>query len=111
MRPRARNRGAGAAPANGSPEAVPTHARAGTRPAHGRARVALFVLVAVVLVAAFAVLVRYHGLRSPLGIAALLALELSAIALAVGFHLVQLPGATPRAAGRAEPLRFDVDYL
>jgi hypothetical protein len=71
----------------------------------------VFVLGACALVAAFAALVRSHQFHSPLGIAALLAIELSAIALAVGFHLIELPGAAPRGAGEARPLRMDIDYL
>jgi hypothetical protein len=78
-----------------------------TAPANGTTRTALFVLGAAVLAAAFAALVRYQGIRSPLGIAALLAIELAAIALAIGFHLVELPSAPPRA----ERLHIDVDYL
>jgi hypothetical protein len=54
---------------------------------------------------------RYQGFHSPLGIAALLAIELCAIALAVAFHLVELPSAAPRRARGAEPLRIDVDYF
>jgi hypothetical protein len=80
-------------------------------PANGRARTVAFVLAAAVLAAAFAAVVRYQGVRTPLGVVALLAIELTAIALAVGFHLVELPSAPPRAAGRTEPLRIDVDYF
>ncbi|MDB5071875.1 MAG: hypothetical protein JWM87_2986 [Candidatus Eremiobacteraeota bacterium] len=96
---------------NVRPGAASGNVRAGTPPANGRARIALFVAAICVLAAAFAALVRYQGVRSPLGIAALLAIELAAIAIAVGFHLVELPSAAPRDAGRAEPLRVDVDYL
>jgi hypothetical protein len=78
--------------------------------ARSHTRTAAFVIGACVLAAAFAALVRYHGVRSPLGIAALLAIELAAIALAIGFHLVELPSVAPRAAGRAAPL-IDLDYL
>jgi len=75
------------------------------------ARLPLFVLAVAVLGAAFAALVRYQSVHSPLGVVAVLAVELAAIALAVAFHLVELPGAPPRAPGRPERTRVDVDYF
>jgi hypothetical protein len=89
------------------------HARSrGTRtvPPNGVARMVVFLFAATVLAAAVVALVRYHGVRSPLGIAALLAIELVAIGLAVAFHVTELAG-NPRRAGRAKPLCIDVDYL
>jgi hypothetical protein len=80
--------------------------------AHSTIRTAAFAAGAVVLACAFAAVVRHQGQapRTPLGMAVLLAIELAAIGLAVGYHLTELAGA-PRRAPSAKPVRVEVDYL
>lgn len=74
----------------------------------GAARLVIFIAAALALVATFAAIVRSTGVRSPLGFAAVLAIEVAAIACALGFHLLELPSPPPGRAPRREP---PIDYL
>jgi hypothetical protein len=76
----------------------------------GGARLALFVIAILVLGSAFAAVVRSASLHTPLGVAALLAIEVAAIAVAVGFHLVELPRRAP-GTQRPDAARVEVDYF
>jgi hypothetical protein len=55
------------------------------------ARPARFAIAVVVLGIAFAAVLRLTGSRSAVSIAALMAIEILAIAVALGFHLIELP--------------------